>query len=147
LIAQARHHKILATFSASDFRGFSAEVYRAWRWKSILHVVKRARWMRKFSRVGSSIHGSSTTLSAPACNLAGSGEFWMRTLDVAEEESSSVDDEQVTCWMSSPLEEVMKKALDERVHRIWVVEKGTTNVLIGLVTFSDILGAILHACK
>jgi CBS domain-containing protein len=126
-------------------RGFSAEVYRTWRGKSILHVVKKARLMRKFGGVGSSILGLSTIVSTSASNIAESGEFWMRTLDVTEE--SSIDDEQVTCWMSSPLEEVMRKALDERVHRIWVVEKGTTDVLVGLVTFSDILGAIRLYCK
>ena len=107
----------------------------------MLSVVKRAQSIRKFGGMGSSILGSSTTISGGTHYH----ESWVKTINVTHEES--LDDGQVTCWMSSPLEEVIRKALEARVHRIWVVEKGTTDVLVGLVSFSDILGAVRLSCQ
>jgi CBS domain-containing protein len=54
---------------------------------------------------------------------------------------------QVTCYPNVSLEEVINRALDRKVHRVWVVEEGNEdNILIGLISFSDILRVVRHEC-
>ena len=60
--------------------------------------------------------------------------------------SAAATEGQVTCFPSISLEEVVNKALDRKVHRVWVIEEGSDDILIGLISFSDILRVVRHEC-
>lgn len=46
----------------------------------------------------------------------------------------------VTCLSTSPMEEVISKAVDYHVHRVWVIDEEGS--LIGLVSLTDMLRAV-----
>ncbi|KZV45422.1 Cystathionine beta-synthase (CBS) protein [Dorcoceras hygrometricum] len=48
--------------------------------------------------------------------------------------------ELITCRPESPLQEVLDKVIDNRVHRVWVVDE--RGLLAGLVSLTDIIHAI-----
>lgn len=48
--------------------------------------------------------------------------------------------ELITCHPDSPLQEVLDKVINNRVHRIWVVDE--QGMLAGLISLTDIIHAI-----
>lgn len=107
---QARGSRIVGTFSASDLRGCSAETFQCWARESVVRFLKRVRKMGSMMQQGTG------------------------------EEEDEVQLPLLRCCVSSPLKEVLSKALEWRVHRVWVVER--QDILIGLVSFSDILRVV-----
>lgn len=52
----------------------------------------------------------------------------------------------ITCTATDKVQEVLKRIVRNRVHRVWVV-KGHTRELKGVVSLTDILGAIWRECR
>jgi CBS domain-containing protein len=68
-------------------------------------------------------------------------QSWLN-LDVVDfiEKVSTSSKELVTCYEDSPLYEVVEKAIDKHVHRVWVIDQH--GLLDGLVSLSDIIRVI-----
>ncbi|KAH7434567.1 hypothetical protein KP509_06G023200 [Ceratopteris richardii] len=118
----ARGKRILGTFSASDLRGCSVESFQKWAREGILRFLARATAARHFGVAGSAL-GASRELSQDEVDQL------QRQIPL------------LTCYSNSALEYVIMKALEWRVHRVWVVEE-QNGLLAGVVSFSDILRVI-----
>ncbi|XP_014500534.2 SNF1-related protein kinase regulatory subunit gamma-like PV42a [Vigna radiata var. radiata] len=51
--------------------------------------------------------------------------------------------ELVTCYVESPLSEVIEKAVTNHVHRVWVVDQ--EGLLVGVVSLTDVIRVIRHS--
>jgi len=112
---QGRGMKLVGKFSASDLRGCTTEVLQAWSSFSMTDLFGRASGAQEFG-IGAEFHARNTF------------------------ECKEMVSPPVTCSLTSSLDEVMSKALQNRVHQVWVIDD--QGLLLGVVTFSDILKVV-----
>eukprot|EP01018_Ginkgo_biloba_P015678 Gb_14235 [translate_table: standard] len=105
--------KLIGTFSATDLRGCPAGMLQSWLSLSVLEFTERSSQGEKFGYNSTAASTTALINTSPGSRLL------------------------VTCLVTSPLEEVISKAVDYHVHRVWVVDQ--EGLLIGLVALSDIL--------
>eukprot|EP00249_Psilotum_nudum_P012499 c23821_g1_i1 orf=388-1515(+) len=118
-LAIGRGRKLIGTFSASDLRGCSAEALRSWSSLSVLEFVKKTYLARK--------HGFGAVLNSVVYDV------------------EAVSIPLITCMLSSSLGEVMSKAVDNDVHRLWVTDEA--GYLLGVVSLSDMLRVVRSFVK
>ncbi|KAG6541200.1 hypothetical protein Mapa_017434 [Marchantia paleacea] len=102
--------KLLGTFSASDLRGCSAEALGTWSSITVMDWASKV-WTSQNFGAGAAAGPESATCRPP-----------------------------VTCKFTTTLGEVITKAVEHRIHRLWVTDDDGS--LRGLVALSDILAAL-----
>ncbi|KAL2636329.1 hypothetical protein R1flu_007808 [Riccia fluitans] len=102
--------KLLGTFSASDLRGCCAETLSSWKTITVMDWAKKA-WTSERFGIGAAT-GPETVECRPP----------------------------VTCKDNASLGEVISKAVENHIHRLWVVDD--EGLLKGIVALSDILSAL-----
>ncbi|EFJ19242.1 hypothetical protein SELMODRAFT_233423 [Selaginella moellendorffii] len=115
--------RLLGTFSASDLRGCNSDVLTKWASLSVLEFSHKAFLARRFG-------------------------FGAACIEAVDQTAASLDPQQkplITCQPSASLREVISKALENRVHQLWVVDDAGS--LLGMVAFTDILKAVRQASK
>ncbi|KAJ7529971.1 hypothetical protein O6H91_15G082000 [Diphasiastrum complanatum] len=110
--------KLVGTFSASDLRGCTSDVLRAWSSLSVLEFSRKAFLARRYG---------------------------FRNVLAANEMEESEMMKPVTCSLHTSLEEVISNALERHIRRIWVVD--SKGHLEGLVALSDILRAVRESTR
>lgn len=113
-LVRGNGRKLVGTFSASDLLGCTSEMLRAWAALPILSFFSKAGVAQRF--------GMGAAVKA--------GSFECRGFRKSP----------VTCHFETPLAEVMAMALQNHVHRVWVVD-GAGN-LNGVVSFSDMIRVV-----
>jgi CBS domain containing-hemolysin-like protein len=53
----------------------------------------------------------------------------------------------VICIPSDSIKNVMERMIESRVHRVWIVASEDSEIVIGVVSQSDILGEILGVSR
>lgn len=114
MLMTSQGRRLVGTFSATDLRGCPPRMLQSWLSLPVLEFTEKLSKAEKFT------HNSAT---AAALTSISPGS---RPL--------------VTCLVTSSLEEVISKAVDYHVHRVWVVDQ--EGLLIGLIALTDILRAI-----
>ncbi|PKI48490.1 hypothetical protein CRG98_031112 [Punica granatum] len=104
--------KLIGTFSATDIRRCHLSALRQWLSASAL----------EFTEMVSASPTKMVSASPIHRGWPGSGD---------------PQREQVTCRESTPLREVMDKAVDKHVHRLWIVN--SDGLLVGLVSLTDLV--------
>lgn len=123
MLAIAKGRKLVGTFSASDLRGCSCEALREWSSLGVLEFVRNTRVARKYGFKGAVMEPAAISYG----DIGGQQEII------------------ITCHPSSQLEEVINKAVDGRVHRVWVID--TQGFLLGVVALSDILRVVRQSME
>ncbi|KAI5071996.1 hypothetical protein GOP47_0012102 [Adiantum capillus-veneris] len=121
------------SFLANDLRGCSVESFQEWAREGVLRFLRWANVTRKFG-VGGAVLGTNQLHAQAACNMVDSSCT-----------TSAADIPFLTCYPSSTLEYVTRSALEQRVHRVWVVdrhEQQQGQLLVGFISFSDILRTV-----
>lgn len=113
----AHGKRIVSTFSATDLRGCGPDALRLWSSMSVLEFLGRSRVAMQYG-VGAAAE---------------------------ERNPSAIVRPPVTCLLSSSVREVMSKALENKVHRVWVTDEEQR--LLGVSTFSDLIRSLHDLIK
>ncbi|KAI5066342.1 hypothetical protein GOP47_0018966 [Adiantum capillus-veneris] len=116
---------IVGTFSVSDLKGCNADALSKWSQQGLLKFLKRMIMMEVWQYSVDALEADNDVLYH--MDLIGSFTQW----------------DLVSCTLDMTIEDVISRALQNNVQRVWVVEKDC--VLVSLVSFTDIFRAV-RAC-
>ncbi|KQJ93420.1 hypothetical protein BRADI_3g04490v3 [Brachypodium distachyon] len=142
VLQDGRGKKVVETFSATDLRDCPVARLRAWLGAGVTEFKEKVAEYRR--------EGGRRPLDSAAAGDGGA-QATDDGYDTDDEDDTAAgrgggeeEKRMVTCTMESTLGEVVEKAVENHVHRLWVVDE-EEGLLRGVVSLTDVLRVVREA--